>query len=212
MRTRVKICGLKEAAHVTAAVNAGADALGLNFYPPSVRYISLETARSLRAAVPAFVSVVALFVNPSVEAVQAVIDTVRPDLLQFHGAETAAFCGQFSCPYMKAVPVGVGFNLLDLQHSFADASAMLLDTPSAGHGGSGQVFDWSLISQNGKGPRLVLSGGLNAANVHSAIHAVQPYAVDVSSGVEAHKGQKDARKIREFMHAVRLADAARESN
>ncbi len=208
----MKICGLRELAHVETAVDAGADAIGLVFYPSSVRYVSHELARSLRASVPAFVSVVALFVNPGAEVVQAVIDTVGPDVLQFHGSEPAAFCRQFSRPYMKAVAVGPGFNLLDLQRNYADASALLLDTPSPGHGGSGQVFDWSLISQNGKGPRLVLSGGLNAANVHSAIHAVQPYAVDVSSGVEAQKGQKNARKIREFVNAVRLADAARESN
>jgi phosphoribosylanthranilate isomerase len=210
-RTRIKICGLKEVEHVDAAVSAGADAIGFVFYPPSVRAISVPSAQMLRARVPAFVSVVALFVNPTIEEVNAVIDSVRPDLLQFHGNETPAFCAKFSRPYLKAVAMNETVDLLDLRRRYENAVALLLDTPSAGHGGSGKAFDWSLLSAKDNAGPLVLSGGLNSANVHEAIARVRPYAVDVSSGVEAERGQKDSAKIHAFVRAVRDTDRALET-
>ena len=207
-RTRIKICGLKKVEHVHAVVRAGADAIGLNFYAPSVRSIDLATAKALRAHIPAFVSCVALFVNPSVADVQNVLENLQPDVLQFHGDEPADFCGQFGRPYLKAAPIEVASDLVNLQQKYANAAAWLVDTPSAGFGGSGKVFDWSLISTNDNAGRLVLSGGLSAANVREAIARVRPYAVDVSSGVESAKGVKDSAKIEAFCKAVRDADLA----
>jgi phosphoribosylanthranilate isomerase len=207
MRTRTKICGLKEVEHVQACVRAGADAIGLNFYPPSVRSVSVPTAQRLRAHIPAFVTCVALFVNPTPDEVRSVLTHVAPDLLQFHGSETPEFCAQFGRPYLKAVAVDGSLVLLDFASQYANAAAILVDTPSAGHGGSGRVFDWSLLTKSELAVPLVLSGGLNAENVREAISRVRPYAVDVSSGVESQKGVKDSCKIEAFLQAVRVADA-----
>jgi phosphoribosylanthranilate isomerase len=215
MRTRIKVCGLKTPTHVDAAIDAGADAIGFVLYPPSVRSIDLQTLAALTARVPAFVSTVALFVNPTVEQVNAALAAARIDLLQFHGNvdhETPEFCAQFGRPFMKAFAVDAAFDLLKLQQKYANAAALLLDTPSAGHGGSGQTFDWNLIpcqqpnniqsTSSAPAPRVVLSGGLTAANVADAINAVRPFAVDVSSGVESSRGVKDVKLIYQFCAAV----------
>ncbi len=217
IRTRIKICGLKTPEHVDAAVHAGADALGFMLYPPSTRAIDLANLSDLTGRVPAFVSTVALFVNPTRDDVHAAINAARIDLLQFHGDEPEAFCASFKRPYMKALPVTDGFDLLQSRLKYASASAILLDTPSAGHGGSGKTFNWQLINRSNTdntpkrpsahAPALVLCGGLTAANVADAIRAVRPFAVDVSSGVEISRGIKDSELIQDFCRAVRAADS-----
>ncbi len=211
IRTRIKICGLKTAEHVDAAIDAGADALGFVLYPPSSRAIDLAHLSELTGRVPAFVSTVALFVNPTKEEVEVALASARIDLLQFHGDEPESFCASFGRPYLKALPVTDAFDLLQSSVIYATASALLLDTPSAGHGGSGKTFNWQLINtsniQSGRAPALVLSGGLTAANVADAISAVRPFAVDVSSGVEISRGVKSSELIENFCRAVRLADS-----
>jgi phosphoribosylanthranilate isomerase len=213
-RTRIKICGLKTIEHVDAAVAAGADAIGFVLYPPSVRAIDLATLAALTARVPAMVSTVALFVNPTTDELKAALSAARIDLLQFHGSlerETDSFCRSFGRPFMKAFAVEAGFDLLQSAKHYSSASALLLDTPSAGHGGSGKTFNWQLIntasSTNATAPAVVLSGGLTAANVGDAIRALKPFAVDVSSGVEASRGEKSTELIHQFCHAVRTADS-----
>jgi len=210
IRTRIKICGLREEEHIDAAVESGADAIGFVLYPPSVRAIALAHCTTLARRVPAFVSTVALFVNPTREEVETAISTARLDLLQFHGSEPEAFCASFGRPYLKAFAVGEGFDLLQSVDQYASASALLLDTPSAGHGGSGKTFDWQLVNTpniaNAPVPRVVLSGGLTAANVANALSAVRPFAVDVSSGVEVSRGQKSTDLIKQFCRAVHAAD------
>ncbi len=221
IRTRIKICGLTQAADVDAAVQAGADAVGFNRYAPSARYVSLPTMRSLASLLPPFVTPVLLFVNPTVEEVQECLDAVPHALLQFHGDETPDFCDSWHRPYLRAVAVEPGVDLIDWQHRFKHCNALLLDAPVDGYGGGGKVFDWSLANidgyaraargapQVGAGARLpiVLSGGLNVANVIDGMLALRPLAVDVSSGVERAKGVKDAALIRQFCDAVRRADA-----
>ena len=211
-RTRIKICGLREPQHVETAINAGADALGFVLYPSSVRAISLELCVELTRHVPAFVSTVALFVNPTRQEVESALSAARIDLLQFHGDEPEAFCASFGRPYLKALAVTDTFNLLQWEQQYASAAALLLDTPSAGHGGSGKTFNWQLINTTNKPSatalRLVLSGGLTAANAADAIRAVRPFAVDVSSGVEISRGVKSSELIQNFCRAVRLADAS----
>jgi phosphoribosylanthranilate isomerase len=206
MRTRIKICGLKTPDTVDAVIDAGADAIGFNLYPPSVRSIDLQTLAALTQRVPAFVSTVVLFVNPTPEEVRAAISAARIDLLQFHGNEPPEFCEQFGKPFMKAFAVDESFDLLKSKQIYSNAAALLLDTPSAGHGGSGKTFNWQLINttstSNVAAPRLVLSGGLTAANVADATNAVHPFAVDVSSGVESSRGVKDSKLIYEFCAAV----------
>lgn len=216
-RTRIKICGLKTAEHVDAAIQAGADALGFVLYPASIRAIDLAHLSDLTGRVPAFVSTVALFVNPTKEEVHAALASARIDLLQFHGDEPEAFCASFGRPYLKALPVTDAFDLLQSSVEYATARALLLDTPSAGHGGSGKTFNWQLINTsnmddtpkrpNERAPALVLSGGLTAANVADAISAVRPLAVDVSSGVEISRGVKSSELIQDFCRAVRAADS-----
>ncbi len=209
-RTRIKICGLREEEHVDAAVAAGADAIGFVLYPPSARAIALDHCATLTRRVPAFVSTVALFVDPTRDEVETALATARIDLLQFHGSEPEDFCASFGRPYLKAFAVAEGFDLLQSAHQYASASALLLDTPSAGHGGSGKTFDWQLVNTpntaNAPVPRVVLSGGLTAANVAGALKAVRPFAVDVSSGVEVSRGQKSTDLIVQFCRAVRAAD------
>ncbi len=219
IRTRIKICGLREAQHVDAAINAGADALGFVLYPPSARAISLELCAELTRHVPAFVATVALFVNPTKLEVESALSAARVDLLQFHGNEPEAFCASFGRPYLKALAVDESFDLLQSRQQYASAAALLLDTPSAGHGGSGKTFNWQLINttntEQGRASmrgahalRLVLSGGLTAANAADAIRAVRPFALDVSSGVEVSRGVKSSELIQNFCRAVRLADAS----
>ncbi|HXZ93186.1 MAG TPA: phosphoribosylanthranilate isomerase [Burkholderiales bacterium] len=205
MRTRVKICGITRAADARAAAQAGADAIGLVFYPPSPRYLSLDQARALRRALPPFVSSIALFVNPSTEEVQRVLETVRPEALQFHGEETPEFCERFGVPYLKACRVRPGVDLLEYLRPYSGASGWLADAYVEAYGGTGTSFDWSVVPQQRPLP-LVLSGGLTCDNVGDAIRIVRPWGVDVSSGVESAKGIKDAGKIAAFIEEVRNAD------
>ena len=206
MRTRVKICGITRPGDAVAAARAGADAIGLVFYPPSPRFLNVERAREVRDALPPFVQAVALFVNPDPAQVAQVIGRVHPALLQFHGEETPAFCGQFGLPYVKACRVAPGVDLLKYLAEFPAASGWLLDAHVEEYGGVGASFDWSLVPQRLERP-LVLSGGLTRENVGAAVRRVKPWAVDVSSGVESAKGIKDAAKIAAFIAEVRNADA-----
>ena len=202
MRTRVKICGITRIEDALEAVKQGADAIGLVFYPPSPRHVTPELAAEIVKKIPAFVSVVGLFVDADPAEIERTLTMVHLDVLQFHGAETPAQCRQFSKPYMKAVRVKSDTNLVQCAADYADAKALLLDAFAEGvPGGTGQVFDWTLIPQNLALP-VVLAGGLNAENVGQAISHVKPYAVDVSGGVEASKGIKDAAKIAAFMRGV----------
>lgn len=207
--TRIKICGLTRHIDLQVAIAAGADALGLVFYPPSPRYVDLPTAAGLARAVPPFVSVVGLFVNADPAIVRATLAALPIHLLQFHGDEDEAYCRQFERPYLKAARVKPGMGQADLLQyaaAFPSAQGILLDAFVDGYGGGGKVFDWSLVPPEFGAP-LVLSGGLDAANVTEAVRRLRPDAVDVSSGVEAAKGIKDADKIRAFVAAVRAADA-----
>jgi phosphoribosylanthranilate isomerase len=202
VRTRVKICGITCAQDALEVVKQGADAIGLVFYPKSPRNVSAAQAAEIVSKIPAFITVVGLFVDAEPAFVQEVLSVVHLDLLQFHGDETASQCRQYSRPYMKAIRVKSDTNLVQYVADYADAKALLLDAFAEGvPGGTGLVFDWSLIPQNLPLP-IVLAGGLNAENVGVAIEQVRPYAVDVSGGVEASKGIKDAAKIAAFMRGV----------
>jgi phosphoribosylanthranilate isomerase len=205
MRTRIKICGITRPGDALAAAEAGADAVGLVFYPQSPRYLAAERALGIRNALPPFVQTVALFVNPDAAQVAQVIGRVRPGLLQFHGDETPAFCAQFGMPYIKAARVRPGVDLLEYLRPFSGAAAWLLDSYVEEYGGVGESFDWSLAPQRRERP-LILSGGLERGNVAEAIRRVRPWGVDVSSGVESAKGIKDAAKIAAFIEEVRNAD------
>lgn len=184
------------------AVAQGADAIGLVFYPPSPRYVTPAQAAEIVNALPAFITVVALFVDASRADVEAVLSQVNIDLIQFHGQETADECRQYGKSYMKAIRVKSDTNLVQYTTEYSDAKALLLDTYAEGvPGGTGQVFDWTVIPKNLSKP-IVLAGGLDAENVEQAIRQVKPYAVDVSGGVEFKKGIKDAAKIAAFMRGV----------
>ena len=200
--TRIKICGLTRAEDMQVAIEAGADAFGLVFYPPSPRFIDPEQAVRLAGMAPPFVSVVGLFVNAEARQVSELLAAVPIHLLQFHGDEDEAYCRQFGRPYIKAARMRPGLDLLQYAASFPSAQAILVDAFVEGYGGGGKSFDWDLIPNSMSKP-LVLSGGLDADNVGEAIRRVRPAAVDVSSGVEAAKGIKDADKIRSFIAAAR---------
>jgi len=214
-RTRVKICGLTRPRDLDAAVAGGVDAIGMVFYPASRRCIPIEHARTLRLRVPAFVSVVALFVNPRADEVRRVMDVVHPDLLQFHGEETPDFCQGFGQRYLKAFRVGApgldsASGLAARCRAHAGAAGWLFDSYSTGYGGSGRGFDDRLLAQVPRDPAhpvMVLSGGLTAATVAESIRAWAPFAVDVSSGVETAPGQKDPDRMQAFLQAVHDADA-----
>ncbi|MFZ1907505.1 MAG: phosphoribosylanthranilate isomerase [Burkholderiales bacterium] len=204
MRTRVKICGITRAEDARAACEAGADAIGLVFYPASPRFLSHERARMLRDGLPAFVTAVALFVDPSRDEVERVIERVRPGALQFHGDEPPEFCERFGLPYLKACRVKEGVDLLEYLQPYIGASGWLADAYVEAYGGTGTSFDWSVVPRQRPRP-LILSGGLTTENVRDAIRRVQPWGVDVSSGVESAKGIKDSAKIAAFMAEVRNA-------
>lgn len=207
MNTRIKICGLTRTGDVHAAVEAGADAIGLVFYARSPRYVDLAQAAALARAVPPFVTVVGLFVNAEPELVRQTLAAVPIHLLQFHGDENETYCRQFDRPYLKAARVTPGMDLVQYASAFPSAQAILLDAFVDGYGGGGKVFDWTLIPPD-FGTPIVLSGGLTAENVADAITRVRPAAVDVSSGVELNdgaKGIKDVEKIQAFVAAVRMA-------
>jgi phosphoribosylanthranilate isomerase len=215
-RTRIKICGLTRIEDMQAAVAAGADAIGLVFYPGSPRYLAPEQAGSLLAGMPPFVTSVGLFVNATPEQVAAGVRAAPVSLLQFHGDETLEHCcvaaKLANRPFLRAVRVKPGMSgadLLKCEQDYRAASGLfaglLLDTWAEGFGGSGKVFDWSLIPEE-LAPRVVLSGGLSVHNATDAVVRVRPYAVDVSSGVELDKGIKDAARIHAFIDKVRAAD------
>ncbi|HEU6455330.1 MAG TPA: phosphoribosylanthranilate isomerase [Roseateles sp.] len=204
--TRIKICGLTREVDVEAAVAAGADAVGFVFYAKSPRAVTPQRVRVLARLLPPFVTPVGLFVNATDAELQAGFDALPNMLVQFHGDETTADCDRVGRPYLRAARMAPGVDLLDFATRFSNAQAILLDAHVDGYGGGGKVFDWSLIPPSVRS-HLVLSGGLNAANVADGIAQVRPWAVDVSSGVEVSKGIKSADLIHEFCAAVRRADA-----
>ena len=210
-RTRTKICGITRIEDALCAASAGADAIGLIFYAGSQRAVTIEQAIPISNELPPFVSTVALFVNAPQKEVDDVITRVRPTILQFHGDENPGFCTQFGMPFLKAIRVGgemTADDLLEYAEKFSAARALLLDTMSHGlYGGSGKVFDWQVIPHEMR-HHIVLSGGLQADNVAAAIRMIKPWAVDVSSGVEAQKGVKDHAIVRRFIEEVRNADAS----
>ncbi|MBL8480598.1 MAG: phosphoribosylanthranilate isomerase [Rhodocyclaceae bacterium] len=202
MRTRIKICGLTRPADVDAAVRAGADAIGLVFYPPSPRFVTLERAAELAARVPPFVTVVGLFVNAERPFIEAACAAAQLQTLQFHGDETAQQCRGYGRPYIKAARVKPGVDLVEFAARYADATGILLDAYTDAYGGSGHRFDWALIPEQLPLP-LILSGGLNADNVAEAVARFRPWAVDVSSGVEIAKGIKDGARVAAFIAGVK---------
>jgi phosphoribosylanthranilate isomerase len=204
--TAIKICGITREQDALAAARCGANAIGMVFYAQSPRHVTPARAAQLMLALPPFVMSVGLFVDAAAEEVKKTIATARVDLLQFHGNEPPVYCRQFDVPYLKAVRVRAGLDLLQYARDYHDAKALLLDAFVEGtHGGTGTTFDWALIPANIPLP-VVLSGGLTPENVTSAIRAVKPWAVDVSSGVEQAKGIKDAAKVAAFVTGVRNAD------
>jgi len=204
VRVRVKICGITRVEDALAAVAHGADAIGLVFYAPSPRAVSIEQAIQIVNQIPAFVSVVGLFVSAEEGFVRNVISNVALDLLQFHGDEAPEECTRYGLPFIKAIRVKSDTNLVQCAKDYSASRALLLDTYTEGvAGGTGHVFDWGLIPPDLNKP-VVLAGGLTSENVASAIQQVKPYAVDVSGGVEASKGIKDAAKIAAFMQQVYL--------
>jgi phosphoribosylanthranilate isomerase len=204
-RTRIKICGLTRAEDVRAAVALGADAIGLVFYPPSPRYVTPAHAAALMCEIPPFVTTVGLFVNATRADIEQVLEQAPVQLLQFHGDETQAECVDFDRPWIKAARVRPGIDLVEFAASYPAASGLLLDAFVEGYGGGGKTFDWSLIPAQLDIP-LILSGGLDPENVSEAVRRVRPWAVDVSSGVEASKGIKDQAKMAAFIQGVRNAD------
>ncbi|TRX75716.1 phosphoribosylanthranilate isomerase [Pseudomonas mangiferae] len=202
---RCKICGITRVEDALAAAEAGADAIGLVFYSRSPRAVNIRQARAIIAALPPFVTTVGLFVDASRCELNETLDAVPLDLLQFHGDETPEHCEGYHRPYIKALRVRPGEDIAATARSYSGASGILLDAFVAGvPGGTGETFDWSLIPADLPKP-LILAGGLAPGNVAEAIRQVRPYAVDVSGGVEASKGIKDAEKVRAFLREVRLA-------
>jgi len=205
-RTRVKICGITRTQDGVAAVNHGADAIGLVFYAPSPRAVSVAQAQRLVAALPPLVSVVALFVNPDEQEVREVLQALPISLLQFHGDESPEFCRSFGRPYIKAVRMAEGTDLHAEAARFDSACGLLVDSfSSQARGGTGETFDWTEIPDGLPLP-LIMAGGLEPENVAEAISRVHPYAVDVSSGVEAERGVKDESRIAAFMRAATETD------
>lgn len=202
---RSKICGITRVEDALVAAEAGADAIGLVFYPKSPRAVSIAQARAIISALPPFITTVGLFVNASRCELNETLDAVPLDMLQFHGDETPADCEGFHRPWYKALRVKPGEDIRLQVDRYAGASAILLDTFVAGTpGGTGEVFDWSLIPAGLSKP-LILAGGLTCQNIQQALSEVRPFAVDVSGGVELSKGVKDAERVREFVGLVRAA-------
>lgn len=206
LRTRVKICGLKSIEEAKLAADCGADSIGLVFHAPSPRYIELENAIAIRRALPAFVTLTALFLNESEPWVRQVVEQLRPDCLQFHGTESAEFCQRWDRPYIKAIPMASVDNPDQFAVEYSGAQGFLMDSNAAGRlGGSGDTFDWSKIPSNFHYP-LILAGGLTPLNVAEAVALVKPWAVDVSSGVEKSRGVKDTSLIQQFCKEVHRVD------
>ena len=204
-RTRIKICGLTREGDVDEAVAAGADAVGFVLYEKSPRHVTAARAGELARRLPPFVTPVLLFVNAAPAGVATALAAVPNALLQFHGDETAAECEAAARPYLRAARMAPGFDLLDFAARYHGAQALLLDADVDAYGGAGKAFDWSLVPPGVPLP-VVLSGGLNPANVADGLRRLRPWAVDVSSGVESAKGIKAAALMRRFCEAVREAD------
>lgn len=204
-RTRIKICGLTRPQDVRAAVNAGADAIGFVFYPPSPRHIAFDRAAELAALLPPFVTAVGLFVNPTPAFVEQALSRVPLQLLQFHGDESDAECARYGRPWIRAARMRSGVDLIEFAACHPGARGILLDAFVDGYGGGGKTFDWSLIPEGFTRP-IILSGGLDPDNVGEAVRRVRPWAVDVSSGVEVGKGIKDAAMMAAFVAGVRNED------
>jgi phosphoribosylanthranilate isomerase len=201
MRTRVKICGMTRRQDADFAAESGVDAIGLVFYPPSPRALTIAQAQEVVAGIAPFVTVVGLFVNPDKELVSQCLDALPIDIIQFHGDESPAFCEQFARPYIKAIRMKPGTDLKQVTEAHRAARGFLLDAYQPGvPGGTGKTFDWSLIADIDR--PVILAGGLNAGNVQQAIQQVRPFAVDVSGGVESEKGIKSHDKISAFMREV----------
>ena len=206
MRTRVKICGFTRAEDAVSAAQMGVDAIGLVFYPPSPRHVAIERAQSIVASLPAFISVVALFVDEQESRIREVLERVPINCIQFHGDEPAEACRIYGRPYIKAVRMRAGIDIAEIAKHYSDASGLLLDAYHPGvKGGTGSRFDWQLIPRQCRLP-IVLAGGLEPANARQAVQSVRPYALDVSSGVEAEKGIKDAAKMAAFLKEVNEGD------
>ena len=211
MQTRIKICGITRAEDALAAVAAGADAIGLVFYPPSPRAVSLAQAQSIVAELPPFVTTVGLFVDTPIVQIQQTIQTVGIDLVQFHGHETAATCAELEHPWIRAIRMQADLELTKTCAEYRAARGILLDAYRPGvPGGTGEVFDWSRIPA-ALSSNIILAGGLNPTNVAEAVRSVRPYAVDVSGGVESSPGIKDQAKIADFIAQVRIASDTMET-
>ncbi|HJP98133.1 MAG TPA: phosphoribosylanthranilate isomerase [Rhodanobacteraceae bacterium] len=209
-RTRIKICGITRTEDALRACELGADAIGLVMTPTSPRCVSMARAREIRDALPAFVDAVVLAHDLPAEVVRAVIDGVRPDLVQFHGLESAAFCESFGVRYVKALGMAGDLDARAIAGEHANAVGFVLDGhPPGQQGGQGRTFDWSRVPQD-LGRPIILAGGLHAGNVADAIRAVRPWGVDLASGVESAPGIKDAAKMRAFLAAVGSANARME--
>ena len=209
--TRIKICGVTRAQDAQASAASGADAIGLVFYPRSSRAVTVDQAVDIVAAVPPFVSVVALFVDEPIASIERILSRLPIDVIQFHGEESPEFCQQFDRPWIKALRVKPGLDIVEQCRRFSKARGVLLDSWQAGvAGGTGKTFDWRLAQKRFPLP-VVLAGGLNQSNVGEGIKALHPAAVDVSGGVEVSPGLKDADRIRQFIAAVRAADQQMEA-
>lgn len=205
-RTRVKICGITSVDMAQEAVKQGADAIGLVFYPPSPRCVSVQQAAEIVSSLPAFVTAVGLFVNEQADEIRNIVNETRINLLQFHGNECPDYCASFEYPYIKALRMSDDIDLFQQRSDYSGAQSLLLDTYRAGvPGGTGEAFDWDRIPEELAG-EIILAGGLDADNITHAIQTVKPYAVDVSGGVESSKGVKSPEKIRQFMQGVKIAD------
>ena len=205
-RTRVKICGITRPEDGIAAAVLGVDAIGLVFYANSPRNVDIETASAVCAALPGFVTVVGLFLNPDAARVNTVLAGVPLDLIQFHGTEPADFCRGFNRPYIKALGMADPVDLVTKAAPYQDARGLLLDSHAMGEaGGTGQVFDWDTIPPDFR-RRIILAGGLNPDNIAAAIQQLRPYAVDLSSGVESSPGIKDVTRMRRLMNEVKRVD------
>jgi len=206
MRTRVKICGITRVEDALEAVRLGVDAIGLVFYPPSPRAVSVEQAEKILQRLPPFVTVTGLFVDESPGRIEEILGRLSIDLLQFHGHEPPEACTGFRRPWIKAIRMVESTDLARLQETYASAAGLLLDTYRAGiPGGTGETFDWNLIPRESTS-QIILAGGLDPHNVEQAVRRVRPYAVDVSGGVEAAKGIKDAAKMAAFIAGVKRGD------
>ncbi|QNK01915.1 phosphoribosylanthranilate isomerase [Dyella telluris] len=210
--TRIKCCGMTRIDDALLAAQLGADAIGVVLTARSKRRVSIGQAAAIVAAMPPFVTTVALFMDDDAAFVRDAVAAIRPDLLQFHGAETDEWCSQFGHRYLKAIAMGDGAAALPALRRYPDASGLLLDGHGLGEaGGSGKAFDWSLMPRDLTQP-LVLAGGLVPANVADAVRTARPWGVDVASGIESSPGIKDSRKLADFIRAVRDADAQLEAN